>query len=407
MKKHAPSHVPTSLKPLGLALLLAASGPALAVDTGTIVTGTGSIAHNGTTTQISQSSDKLIVNWGNFSIANGEAVNIKQPGARSAILNRVTGNQGATQIDGALNANGRVFIVNPNGVVFGNAASVNVGSLVASSLDVNDDQFLQGGGNLYAPDNAVTLVGGRSAPGAVVNNGRLNATEHVYLVGPEVTNRGHIQANGQAGLVGSTSSSIGLDDGRIYGGAPQSNGPAQRTRVDNSGDIRSGSGISLLAFADDLALGSAINSSGDIHGGDVTIRATGGKVDIDGGIDGSIIQVAADNPDNQLGTLTIGSNANIAGSTYVGLSSYRDVVVNGSLASLGNYLDVGSQAGNVIFNGQAQAAEVYLTARKALNVGSSAIIRANRGIYLTSETSRVTNDGNLSAPKIAVKEYPY
>ena len=157
MKKHSPSHASTSLKPLGLALLLAASGPALAVDTGTIVGGAGSIAHNGATTQINQSSDKLIVNWNNFNIASGEAVNINQPGVRSAILNRVTGNQGATAIDGALNAKGRVFIVNPNGVVFGNTASVNVGSLVATTLNVNDDQFLHGGGNLYAPDSAVTL----------------------------------------------------------------------------------------------------------------------------------------------------------------------------------------------------------------------------------------------------------
>lgn len=93
---------------------------------GQVISGAGSIAHNGSTMKITQTTDKLGINWQNFSIAAGEKVQFIQPGAGSVALNRVLGNN-ASNIYGTLSANGKVFLVNPNGVFFVPGAQVNVG----------------------------------------------------------------------------------------------------------------------------------------------------------------------------------------------------------------------------------------------------------------------------------------
>ena len=87
----------------------------------------------GTTTTISNSGTHAIINWDSFNI-NAEDTVIFDQAATSATLNRVATDGGLSNINGTLQSNGRVFILNPNGVIFGNGAKVNVGSLLASSL---------------------------------------------------------------------------------------------------------------------------------------------------------------------------------------------------------------------------------------------------------------------------------
>ena len=118
--------------------------PALAGPTGgTVVAGSAAIQQSGTTTNINQSSNSAIINWQGFSIGARETVNFNQPSASSATLNRVIGNE-TSVIDGALNANGQVFIVNSAGVLFGKGSQVNVGGLVASTLDISNANFMAG-----------------------------------------------------------------------------------------------------------------------------------------------------------------------------------------------------------------------------------------------------------------------
>lgn len=96
---------------------------------GAITAGTGSITGQGTNhVTINQHSDKLAVNWNSFSIGSGEKVQFIQPGASSIALNRVLGNN-ASAIYGQLSANGKVFLLNPNGVLFAQGAQVNVGEI--------------------------------------------------------------------------------------------------------------------------------------------------------------------------------------------------------------------------------------------------------------------------------------
>ena len=136
---------------LALAMQAHAAGP-----TGGVVTaGQGSIVNNGATTTITQSSANLIIDWQAFSIGAGDTVQFVQPGRSSVALNRVLGADPSV-ILGQLNANGNVFLLNPNGVLFGNGASVSVGGLVASTMSISNADFLAGH---YALGNAGTGTG--------------------------------------------------------------------------------------------------------------------------------------------------------------------------------------------------------------------------------------------------------
>ncbi|MFM2087106.1 MAG: hypothetical protein RLZZ237_1975, partial [Pseudomonadota bacterium] len=133
-----------------------------------------------------------IINWQSFSINPGELTRFIQQNANSAVLNRITG-QDPSQILGALQSNGKVFLINPNGVLFGRDARVDVNGLVASSLGLSNQDFLAGKMNFN----------GASSAGAVSNQGSIDAGSggKVLLIAPNVTNSGIITApNGEVVL---------------------------------------------------------------------------------------------------------------------------------------------------------------------------------------------------------------
>lgn len=131
-------------------------------------------------------SPQTIINWGSFSISVGELTRFIQPSALSAVLNRVTG-QDPSAILGALQSNGHVFLINPNGIVFGPGAQIDVAGLVASTLNLSNADFLAG---------RMNFTDGAGA-GSVVNQGAINAAGGpVYLVGSAVTNNGLITSPG-------------------------------------------------------------------------------------------------------------------------------------------------------------------------------------------------------------------
>ena len=110
---------------------------------GVVAVGTASINTGATNTTINQSSQNAVINWQSFNIAAGQTVQFVQPNSSSVALNRVLGSD-PTAIFGSLLANGNVFLVNPNGVLFGRGAQVNVGGLVASTLNLSDRDFMSG-----------------------------------------------------------------------------------------------------------------------------------------------------------------------------------------------------------------------------------------------------------------------
>src|SRR5476651_1569221 len=130
-----------------------------------------------------------IIKWQSFSINPGELTRFIQQNANSAVLNRITG-QDPSQILGALQSNGKVFLINPNGVMFGAGSRVDVNGLVASSLNISDADFLAGKNNFV----------GSAGAGKVSNQGTITTPGggQVFLIAPNVDNSGIITSpNGE------------------------------------------------------------------------------------------------------------------------------------------------------------------------------------------------------------------
>jgi filamentous hemagglutinin family protein len=142
---------------------------------------------NTSTLNVSTTTHRAIVNYQQFNLNQGETVNFNLPSANSAILNRVTGGD-PSLIMGAINSNGHVFLINPSGILFGATAQVNVGGLVASTLDLSNDDFLSQTYNFYK------VPGSLSA--SVQNQGLIQTASGgtLLLVGQAVENTGTMAA---------------------------------------------------------------------------------------------------------------------------------------------------------------------------------------------------------------------
>ena len=122
---------------------LALAQPAQANPTGgTVVSGSASIiAQNAQSTLVQQNSQKAVITWQSLNLAAGQNLTFLQPNSSAIALNRVLSNS-ASVINGTLSANGQVWVINPNGVVFGQGASVNVAGLLATTSNIADADFL-------------------------------------------------------------------------------------------------------------------------------------------------------------------------------------------------------------------------------------------------------------------------
>jgi filamentous hemagglutinin family protein len=151
---------------------------------GQVVAGQGRIQTIGNVMTVNQSSERMVTDWQSFSIGQGSTVNFVQPSSSSVALNRVLGTD-VSVIQGALKANGQVFLVNPNGVLFSKGAQVNVGGIVASTLNITAADFMAGNYRFE----------GESA-NAIVNQGNIAASSGgtVALIAARISNIGQIQA---------------------------------------------------------------------------------------------------------------------------------------------------------------------------------------------------------------------
>ena len=173
------------IRPLALLVSLLSTGLAVAAPTGGQVTvGKAEIQHQGAVTNIHQSSQNAAINWQNFSVKPQETVNFHQPNRDAITLNRVIGNERSV-IEGAINANGNVFISNPNGVLIGGGSQINVGSLVATTQKISDEDFRNGKFQFNGKGN-----------GKVENLGNITVPKGgvVALIAPVVKNQGKIIA---------------------------------------------------------------------------------------------------------------------------------------------------------------------------------------------------------------------
>ena len=161
---------------------------------GKVVDGNVHIYQRGSTLNIDQNTDKAIVNWNSFSVGKDNTVNFNQPSSDSATLNRVTGDL-TSEIAGRINANGSVFLVNPNGILITADGVVDTGNFVASTLDIDNNDFLNG-------DYSFTKNGSN---GVVSNRGTVSVDDggFVALLGGAVKNDGTVRAHvGTVGFAG-------------------------------------------------------------------------------------------------------------------------------------------------------------------------------------------------------------
>ncbi|MFC5359572.1 beta strand repeat-containing protein, partial [Azospirillum himalayense] len=240
--------------------------------------------------EILQSTDKAIINWKSFSIDAGERVNFQQPSASSVTLNRVTGAD-PSKIMGSLSANGTVMLVNPNGVVIGAGAKVDVGGLVATTANISDANFMAG---KYQFDQASTK------PNAmVVNEGDITVKDSglAALVAPHVRNSGVIRAKlGKVALGGAETFTLDFHgDGLISFDASSAvktvakdaDGKPVAALVVNSGEIAAeGGSVTLSARAVKGVIDNVINTDGVIKA--TSVGSANGKIVLSGGDNGKV-----------------------------------------------------------------------------------------------------------------------
>ena len=263
-----------------LALLCAIAPDSHAAPSGAAVAaGAASIATNGAKTTITQSSANAAINWQRFGISAGETVQFAQPSSSSVTLNRVLGPD-PSAIFGTLSANGNVFLLNPNGVLFAHGSAVNVGGLLASTLALSDTHFMAG---QYTLTNA--------GAGAVVNQGTINADGgYVALLGRNVRNEGVISARlGTVALAAGNAMTMDVMGGRLVNVRVDEG--AVNALVNNGGILRSDGGLVLLSTqAAGNLLSTAVNNTGIIQAR--TVGSHAGKIMLLGDMQSGTVTVS-------------------------------------------------------------------------------------------------------------------
>ena len=268
---------PSTMSPITRSPVTTTATPAAAIGRSTspgggrVTAGNGNISQRGLVTTIDQRSQNLSLNWQSFNIGADSTVNFVQPNAQAIAVNRIADANGSV-ILGRLNANGQVFLINPNGVLFGQGAQVNVGGLVASTLDANDSEL--GRGTLH-------LTGDSDA--RVVNQGTITANGgYVALVGAQVVNQGTLAANGgSVAMGGGNAVTLSFDGNRLLG--LQVDKSALNALAENRQLIVADGGQVLMsAGAKDALLASVVNNSGTIQARTVENRT--GRIVLLGGM---------------------------------------------------------------------------------------------------------------------------
>ena len=373
--------------------------------------------------KIFQSTDKAIINWQDFSIGQGEITQFFQPGKSSVALNRVvSGNPSA--IYGQLKANGGIMLINPNGILVGASGVVDVGGMLTlSTLDIDDNDFLNGGNDRFR--------GSTSA--GVTNFGTITSQGgDVVLLGNFIDNQGTIGAPDGTVALGAGGDIMVNQSGdakiSVLGA-----GPGGKTGVNNSGTI-TGANVELKAHGNVYAL--AINNTGVIRAtgsarlpnGRIVLQSNGGNISTTGelkarnsdGSGGSILMdagdgdleiggvVDADGDGNKPGGSVQGLGRNIevldgtrisadggvGGSVILGSEKTQSINVgNGARISAEGSTGAGGQVS--LLGGAGSTINVGASTISANGATSGGIVNISGGTVKIDDAARITSDGAL------------
>jgi filamentous hemagglutinin family protein len=302
----------------------AAGGP----EGGTVVGGAATIQGAGTPAVIvNQASSSAVINWNTFNIRANESVRFNQPSSSSVVLNRVTGRQGPSEIMGTLTANGRVFLINRDGILFGPGSVVNTAGFLATTNDIKNADFMAGRYNFNIP--------GRP-DASIVNQGRITATSGGFaaLVAPGVRNSGTITA---------TLGTVALASGNSF-------------TLDMYGDklIALAVGDQIASKVIDVATGKPLKSlvsntkSGTIgaNGGRVELTAAAARAVVDSVINTTGV-IRADSIGHRNGLIVL--NAATGGSKPAGAPA-QTIKLAGTISAAGRHR--GTTGGTVVVSGE-------------------------------------------------------
>jgi filamentous hemagglutinin family protein len=289
---------------------------------GLVVGGAATIETVGPATDIRQSSDRAIIRWDRFDVGAAERVNFHQPSSGSITVNRIHDNK-ASQIDGMITANGNIVLINQNGIAFGAGSRVDVGGLVATTADLeNDADFMAGG--------AVKLTRPGNPDARIVNHGSLTVQQAglAGLIAPHIENHGLIEAR---------LGKVVLAAGDI-------------TTIDFAGD-----GLIQIAVSDDV-LHQTIRNNGMIRadGGDVLVTAAAGRAIVDSLIVNDGVIQARTTDTGQTGRIRInGSKSTIQNTGIIdaGGGIAQDggqIAIDASFVSLGGVVSADGKNGGRI-----------------------------------------------------------
>ena len=331
---------------------------------GEITAGMGLMHQSGSNLTITQDSSRLAIDWQSFSIGEGASVRFNQPSSDAVALNRVLGSD-VSVIQGALDANGQVFLINPNGVLFTSTARVNAGGLVSSTLDLSKEDFLAG---RYRFDG--------ESENRVINRGSITTANGgtVALLAAKVENTGRIVApQGQVMLGAGNTVTLDL-------GGParlQVEQGAVDALIENGGAIRADGGTVLLTAkaAEDVA-GMVINNTGILEARTSAI-----------GEDGSIVLLGERGTVAVAGSIDVSAGAGAGGKAVV--TGERVVIADGARLDA-----AGAQGGGEIYVGGGwQGQDPDLRRAVTTTIAAGATIEASAGDSGDGGTVVVWSDG--------------
>jgi fibronectin-binding autotransporter adhesin len=367
----------TTAQPLRLVLALAAAMLSWAGGSvwaqalpqgGQVMQGGGNITASASKLTVTQNTQLMGVNWQSFNIGAGNTVQFVQPNAQAVAINSVLGNN-RSEIYGNLQANGQVFLLNPNGVLFGPNAQVDTGALLATTAR----QVTQDASGQWQLSN--------KGSGQIINQGQLRAQNGGFVVldsGSGVANSGQIQARqGTVALTVGQTTSLALDNNSLL--KVKVNGAVLNALVDNQGLILAdGGAVYLTTRGKDLLLASVVNQSGLVQAR--SIKSEGGRILLDGGDSGTVqLSGMLDASGQAIGDQ--GGQIDVAGQ-YITLQA-ANLNASGNTAS--GSIRVGGDYQGASIDGLATARTVQVDASSRFDISSSGAGNAGRAIVWSED----------------------
>jgi len=363
---------------------------------GQVAAGSATIASTSTpqsaVMNVNQTSQRAVINWNSFNVGSNATVNFNQPNAQAVILNRVTSGS-ASVINGAINANGQVILINSSGVTFGRGAEVNAPGVVASTLNLADKEFMAGN-NTYFGDGT----------GKIVNKGTIISTAeggYIALLAPEVRNQGFLIAQKDSTVAIGAGKQITLNfQGQALISLKVDQG-IYNAMIQNKHAIEAPSGLVIMAAGDaNQLMASVINNTGTISAS--SIVKNGGVIEIVA----ATLNQAGNISSNGTGANSTGGQINLVGNnitlasnsttsaTGVGGGGQVNIGLGNTAVTGGSQVNVASPS--ALSNAQAQAVSANNAALAGQKNTMAQTVTIQSGAVVNTSATQAGNGGIIS-----------